>query len=216
MTSPIRVLIGTPAYNGLVHTSYVHTLLELASLNVSYSLYTISNESLITRARNTILAHFHHLPDLTHLLFLDADIGIRGTDLQRLLSHGKDVIGAPVQLKVDDGGKPPYNVGQVYSRERALAKVSHLGSAVLILSRAAVDALIGKAEDEGRTYLPLANTRGDVAPGKHHDVFRVGSIDGVYYSEDYWVCRELRELGFDVHADLAIRVRHFGMHGFGG
>lgn len=70
----------------------------------------------MARARNTILAQFHARRDFTHLFYLDADVGISGPDVRRLIEHGKDVIGAPVRIKIDDGGKPAFSVGEVLSR----------------------------------------------------------------------------------------------------
>ena len=50
------VLIGTPAYGGMVHTDYVDSLLQYATAHVPFAVMTIGNESLITRARNAIAA----------------------------------------------------------------------------------------------------------------------------------------------------------------
>ena len=44
-------------------------------LNIDWTLETMVNESLISRARNTLSAKFLHMDDATHLMFIDADIG---------------------------------------------------------------------------------------------------------------------------------------------
>ena len=44
-----------------------------------------------------------------------------------------------------------------------------------------------------------------------YDVFRTGVVGDEYLSEDYWVCRELRRLGFPVYLDPTIVTRHSGM-----
>jgi hypothetical protein len=36
-------------------------------------------------------------------------------------------------------------------------------------------------------------------------------VDDEYLSEDFWVCRQLRELGFAIHLDPTIVTRHSGM-----
>jgi hypothetical protein len=43
---------------------------------------------------------------------------------------------------------------------------------------------------------------------------RVGVIDNEYLSEDYWVCRALRQLGFQVYLDATIVTRHHGAQAF--
>jgi len=46
-----------------------------------------------------------------------------------------------------------------------------------------------------------------------YDVFRTGAVDGKYVSEDFRVCRQLREPGLTIHVTDAVRATHFGMHG---
>jgi hypothetical protein len=60
-----NIMIGTPAYGGMVHIDYVRTLFEYARAGIQFQLDTIGNESLITRARNAILATFHVRRELT-------------------------------------------------------------------------------------------------------------------------------------------------------
>ena len=44
-----HIMIGTPAYNGQLHTDYLHALLGFSRNGIQFSVATISNESLITR-----------------------------------------------------------------------------------------------------------------------------------------------------------------------
>src|SRR5690606_22336709 len=60
MNDPHRayLMIGTPAYNGMVHVDFVHSLMSIAAAGIRYTLVTTGGESLITRARNGILSRF--------------------------------------------------------------------------------------------------------------------------------------------------------------
>ena len=54
-----HILVGTPCYGGMVHEGYMHNSLisattALPANNISVSIKTITNESLVTRARNHI------------------------------------------------------------------------------------------------------------------------------------------------------------------
>jgi hypothetical protein len=153
----------------------------------------------------------------THLLFLDADIYLHADGLIRLLSHDKDVIGAPVALKgYDVAGNTVYNTGKVVGEEGPLTKVEKVGTAVFMLSRNAVDALVSDAAMDNDVYYSNPHTRGDADPNmKMYDVFKTGVFNSEYDSEDYYVCRTLRRLGFDIFVDPSVQVRHNGMYVFG-
>ncbi|MCB1865526.1 MAG: hypothetical protein KDG50_08840 [Chromatiales bacterium] len=206
-----NVMIGTPAYGGMVHMNFTQTLLGYQRAGIAFSLVSIGNESLITRARNTLLALFHARPEFTHLLFLDADVELPATGLVKLLEHDRDVIGAPVALKGRDAnGARIFNVGRAVGEDGVLSLHERIGTAALMLSRRAVDALITDAKNDGRVYSPPDSQRGEGGPTVHYDVFQVGVVDGDYLSEDFWVCRTLRRLGFDIHVDAEIVTQHFG------
>jgi uncharacterized protein YqfA (UPF0365 family) len=209
-TANINLLIGTPAYAGQVHVDYVSALLVFQRERVPFTLMTIGNESLITRARNTIVSAFHERREFTHLLFLDGDVHLPHEGLARLLAHGRDVVAAPVALKgvAPDGGRL-FNVGKTVGEDGPLLVVDRVGTAALLLSRAAADALVADARAEQRVYeaSALAQPEGSI----QYDVFRVGVVDGEYLSEDFWVCHVLRRLGFRIHVDPAIVTRHNGM-----
>ncbi|MCK5359282.1 MAG: hypothetical protein KAJ95_01575 [Gammaproteobacteria bacterium] len=215
MSDTPNIMVGTPAYNSMVHTDYVRSLLGFNMSGLSYSFLSIGGESLITRARNTILAHFHHNKTFTHLFFLDGDVFLDGNDLKKMLDANRDVIGAPVPLKTIEQGKPVLNISGLLGEEGHLTMVERLGNAAMMLSRKAVTALVEDAIKDSRVYgaNPLARGIGDSE--ENYDVFQVGVRDGLYLSEDYWVCTKLRELGFNIYVDLSIRTRHHGISSYG-
>ena len=139
MNSQAHVLIGTPAYGGMIHSDYVNALLTYQHAGISFGLMTIGNESLITRARNTILSEFLLREEFTHLLFIDADVLLPAPGLGRLIAHNKDVIGAPVALKARQAdGSRVFNTGALCGEEGPLYKCKRIGTAVFMLSRRAV------------------------------------------------------------------------------
>ncbi|MDE2084326.1 MAG: hypothetical protein KGI64_05645 [Xanthomonadaceae bacterium] len=208
-----RLLIGTPAYGGMIHSDCVSALLQYQRAGIDFALMSIGNESLITRARNTILSEFHARTEYSHLLFLDADVLLPPAGLRRLLGSGRDVIGAAVALKGRNAaGGRIFNIGALRGEDGALYEVERVGTAALLLSRAAVDALVNDARTHGRVYSSGYNVRGvELQASVQYDVFRTGVVGDEYLSEDYWVCRELRRLGFPVYLDPTIVTRHSGM-----
>lgn len=199
------MMIATPAYGCVVNANYVHNLLAYQKAQLPFTLLTIGNESLITRARNSALAWFYANEALTHLLFIDADVGLSPESLAGLIGHDVDVIGAAVPLKFrGEGGKRLFNFGRVIGNQGSLWKVEKIGTAVLMLSRAAVQALVDDAIVNDRVY-----QRPDEEV-LHYDVFQVGVINGDYQSEDFWICERLRKLGFDIYLDPELPTQHYG------
>jgi hypothetical protein len=208
-----NILIGTPAYGGMMHIDSVNSLLDYHRCKIPFSLMAIGNESLITRGRNTIISYFHSMKEFSHLFFLDADIGFSGESLIKLLSYEKDVIGVPVALKgFHPDGSPVYNTGKILEDcGNGLAKTDRVGTAIFMLSRKAVNDLIERAPQYSRN--PYA--RGENKDITHYDVFQIGVVNGVYLSEDYWVCNELIKVGYDIHI-ANLPSKHNGNYQFGG
>ena len=92
-----KIFLGMPMYGGMLTESTLHGLLELQSWSVANKVHlriqTMGNESLITRARNTIVSMMFDQQDFvaTHLLFIDADIGFTWQNIERLLCADKDI-----------------------------------------------------------------------------------------------------------------------------
>ena len=212
-------MIGTPAYNCQIHTDYLMSVLGFVQAGIKFSVMTVGNESLITRARNALISKFYQTTGYSHLLFLDGDVHLNGSDLAKLIDRDKDVIGAPVPLKkLDQAGKKLFNLGRLLERgidgDEKLCLTDYIGTAVLLLSRKSIDALVEDAKNEQRVYNINQRSTTDENPGDQFDIFQVGVKNKIYLSEDYWVCDRLRFLGFDVHVDVSILVQHNGMHQF--
>ncbi|MGA7296691.1 MAG: hypothetical protein WBW92_04170 [Rhodanobacteraceae bacterium] len=210
--SASMLMIGTPAYGGMMHCDTVGALLGYQRAHIEFALMTIGNESLITRARNSVISEFHARPEFSHLLFLDADVHLPPEGLKRMMASGCDVIGATVALKGRNrDGSRIFNIGHLVGEDGPFYQVDRVGTAALLLSRRAVDALIEKARSDGRIYTRGNSVRGsEMKASVQYDIFRVGVVDDEYLSEDYWVCRELRQLGFAIYIDPTIVTRHSG------
>lgn len=163
----------------MVHLDYLKSVLEYQRHGLSFSVASFGNESLITRARNSIISYFYHQPEFTHLLFLGADIRLPAAELKQLMDYGVDVIAVAVPVKAyDRDGNVRLNSSELNEEvAKNLYKTRYVSTAALLLSRKAV-------------------------------------VDGEYLSEDFWLCKELVELGYDVHISDAVTVTHHGMHGF--
>ena len=110
----VKIVIGTPCYGGVLHCGYFHSMMELASnftkLGIKYETLIIGNESLITRARNGIVARFYSDIDATHLIFIDADITFSWLSIIKLLISDKEVSGGCYPKKMLNWAKIKHNI----------------------------------------------------------------------------------------------------------
>ena len=92
-----KIFLGMPMYGGILTENTMHGLLQLQQWSIARGvglrLQSMGNESLITRARNTLVSMMMDQTDYvaTHLLFIDADIGFSAQNIERLLCAEKDV-----------------------------------------------------------------------------------------------------------------------------
>jgi len=213
----LNLLIATPAYGCQLHIDYFNSMVALLrgamKSNINIDFLTIGNQ-VTKKARNSMISYFYEHKEYTHYVHVDADMGIPNDCIPKLLKRKVDVIGVPVPLKgYNPDGSPVLNIGEILNITKdGLAETTHVGNAVLMFSRKAVNALIkiSKLYDDNPEY-----SRGQTLGSKAWDVFYVGVMeDGVYRPEDYSTCYKLRKLGFKIYLDMTIPVKHNGMHGF--
>jgi hypothetical protein len=99
----IHLFILTPCYGGLCHINYVNCLLETVNLfrsvNIPLSIQFCKNDSLVSRARNNLIAKAMSNTESTHFMFIDADITWDPVDILKLIISDKSLIGGVYPLK---------------------------------------------------------------------------------------------------------------------
>ena len=98
----------TPMYGGNLSVNYhnsffqlMHAFAELKrkGVNADLAAHSVYNESLISRARNTLTDCFLKESLFTHACFIDADIGFDPVDIISMLEMDKDILGVPCSKK---------------------------------------------------------------------------------------------------------------------
>src|ERR1700712_1022763 len=101
----IRPFVATPSHAGTLGSNCVRSLLGLVNLAWTHGMPMqtrfLDGDSLVTRARNRLVAEF--MADLrwTHLFWIDADIGFEPQAALRLLLSGRQVVAGIYPQKRD-------------------------------------------------------------------------------------------------------------------
>lgn len=102
----ICVAICTPMYGGVGHVDYFVSLIKtkdlLESLQIGHRFYHTKQESLVQRARNTLVGYALEDPTVTHIFFIDADINWNEFDVLLLLENNLDIVGGIYPKKAFD------------------------------------------------------------------------------------------------------------------
>jgi hypothetical protein len=236
----MKICIATPMYGGNSKSVYTACLNQLTgaltSKGHSVTFTSIGNESLITRARNT-LVHLFLKGDADALLFIDADHGFVIEDVIKMIESRKDVIGAIYPMKsinwenVRQAALAGISTEELhlYSGNFALNflsevqtfkanepfKVRDIGTGMLFINR--------KVFKEMKSVCKVYKNNSpssDIEMGEeiveYFPTLITDEPESILLSEDYAFCHLWRSLGNDVYAAPWVRITHFGEYNFSG
>lgn len=212
-----RVHICMPCYGGMLSEQTFMSFIKWGNacrqLGIDWTVETMTNESLISRARNTLTAKFLSTPGSTHLMFIDADIGWEPWHLLVMLDRQVDVIGGlypmkslPVKWCVN--GIPGQEEGKDH-----LVEVTKTGTGFMLIRREVFEKL-----DQHPAVRHFNNDIGlDKDLDKHMKTYFDTAVrENRYYSEDWTFCENWRDLGGKVYVDKRVLLKHVGTYVFDG
>jgi hypothetical protein len=238
-----------PMYGGMLSENTLHGVLGLQAWTVKsgvgMKLQTMGNESLITRARNTITSMF--LDDTnfigTHLLFIDADIGFQPMNIERLIRADKDIACGIYPRKcihwnqVKDALVKNPDIDPDLLQYKALGynlnfkdpKSIQLQGGFCEVMEAATGMMLIKRDvfkKMKKAYPERKYISDQIVNGKQwrsdncYDLFGVGKLpwdeSERYLSEDYYFSRLWSKIGGKIWADVASPLQHHGSMHFNG
>lgn len=210
-----RVHICMPCYGGMLteqtFMSYIKWANTCRQLGIEWTMETMTNESLISRARNTLVAKFLNNPDSTHLMFIDADIGWEPWHLLVMLNRDVDVIGGLYPMKTLPVKWVVNGFEGAETGPDGLQEVSKTGTGFMLVKRHVFDKL-----NSHPAVKPFANDIGlPKELDKHLKTYYDTAVrENRYYSEDWTFCENWRDIGGKIWVDKRVLLRHTGTYVF--
>lgn len=206
----MKICVAVPVYDGKLHVETVRSLLAEQSVAIwcgdAFQIRFVTGNAGIIQARNQ-LAHEFMESDFDRLVFLDADITFHPGSLVRLAHKSEDVVGGCYRFKMNAECYPirflpdPDNRG-LWSNPEGLIEVESIPTGFLAISRKVFQAFRESYPDRLQTHFDHVS----------FSYFQMPFRDGVQYGEDYFFCKEWRELGGKVFLDPEIELTHWGFN----
>jgi hypothetical protein len=230
-------------YGGMCTGMYSSAIMQMVGvcgkngIQMYYSF--MMNESLITRARNSMAYDFMET-DATHLMFIDADIAFNPADIPRMVSADKDIIcGLYPKKEINwvqvseavKAGVPPdqlhlhtgafvlnlaHGETQTTGNVNEPIEIANGGTGFMLIKRKVFEALNDKVPSYTNDMYHAVDT---VRKPKIIKEFFATSIDeesNRLLSEDYHFCKISRMAGFKVFCAPWANFSHTGSYNFSG
>jgi len=210
-----KVHIAMPCYGGMLTESTFMSFIKWANtarqLGIDWTLETMVNESLISRARNTLTAKFLLQEGATHLMFIDADIGWEPWHLLVLLNRDVDVIGGLYPMKTMPIKWVVNGFEGAEEGSDGLQEVSKAGTGFLLMKKHVFEKL--------KSHPAVKQYKNDIGLDPKYDAhlktyFDTAVRQNRYYSEDWTFCENWRDIGGKIWVDKRVLLRHSGSYVF--
>jgi hypothetical protein len=238
--SKVELHICTPMYGGMCTGMFTMSMINvmhqsgLSASGIKAHFSYLSNESLITRARNVFVDRVLK-SNATHLMFIDADIGgFTADDIEKMIIADKDIICGIYNKKeinwnlVSDAvkhGIPPEELSKYAGLFVAEWGARHEGLKVdepIEINAAGTGFMLIKREvfDKLEAVVPkyMNNNVANVQPTITNEFFDTSIDDDrmILLSEDYHFCKIAKKQGFSVYAAPWVKLIHVGTYHFQG
>jgi hypothetical protein len=238
-----KIFIATPMYGGMCAGFYTQSIIQLLTTcqanGVDADFSFMFNESLITRARNS-LTHTFLKTDCSHLMFIDSDIKFRAEDVIHMIRADKDILcgiypkkeinwhsvkaamdrGVPFDQLKSHTGSFVVNlvnyVGEVTVPVGEPVEIFNGGTGFMLIKRSVFDKLGESVPSYSNDVVDLGGKMQHSEPIKEFFTTSIEPGTNRLLSEDYHFCRIWREAGGQVYAAPWCHLSHIGTYAFEG
>jgi len=237
----LSVFIATPAYGGTVAVEYALSVVTMVATlkEVSWIFELTGGASIITVGRNDLVMQFL-ASGCTHMLFLDADVGVDVDTIKGLIALDVDVALAPypgkhfneeriVETATRTAKPPRLSSGlnwNLYLQPEKFTEAMEKGSryvevdagpvGCMLIKRSAINRMIDAYPDMHASITGSKEGR----PYKFEKWWRffdtMVTEEGEFLSEDIAFCKKWRAIGGLIYADMKAVLTHVGPNHFTG
>lgn len=211
----MKVVIGIPAYEGVIKVPFAVSLIGVQELlitqGIEYDIIFCAQGAIISKNRSLLIEDFM-AGDGTDFMFLDFDIGFPPSALLELLKRPEEIVGGvyPNKIQVDDDYPVTLEADSenraIASSDGVLLKAKRLPTGFMRIKRSAIEKMI-------EAYPQLKWTEHWRHQGQIHelyDLFRHVDMDGKWTGEDFGFCDRWRAIGGELWAYPNINFIHAG------
>lgn len=218
-----NIFFATPCYGGQLTDQHYLSMFrlqqELTKLGISFRVTTLRNESLVTRARNILVAMFLE-SGCSHLMFIDADIEFDPESVIRMLAMNKPIVAGAYPKKtlpID------YAINLKFlDKERSKVRIEN--GAVEVLDASTGFFLIQRyVFDKMIEHYPELHYKNDSSIDPKFNPHCYSFFDTMhdpndnrYLSEDYCFCRRWQAINGSIWLDPNTKLNHVGSYTFEG
>lgn len=212
--------------------STIKACMAFKEYGMKFGISTIS-DSLISRARNQLVAKFMANPAFTHLMFIDVDLGYSYEDILKMLWHDKDIVtGAyPIKeilwdkvVKLAKDDCDPKKIAEKSTRfvvnpcvgadskikfDNGALSIYDAGTGFMLIKREAFEKLFAAYPE-----LKYKDDTGALSEEERNHSYALFNSyvdeDGRFLSEDYGFGRYWQKIGGEIWVDPSIELTHLG------
>ena len=226
----MKILIASPTYDGSVRREYMRSVMVMTDYfrqaGIEWDL-RMESATLLHVMRSVMASKALLDGDITHILFVDTDMGFGASAVKKLIAAKRDVIGCacpyrtiPLHLQVGGGERTlrqaisealPYAIrfreGQDIAINDGVCEVQSIGTGILLVSTAALAQMKDKV-GQYQNHFPYDQW---FRHPHYFGFFEPVVVDGRHLGEDYSFCRRWTEdCGGKIYAVVDEEIMHVG------
>lgn len=227
----MSILFATPCYANSVTGPYLQSMVRLGQalqqVGLDHDFLFGWNESLIQRARNKMAASFMKT-DFKKLMWIDSDIEFKPDDVAALWNLDADIAAGVYPMKHPGSAYAAWVDGQlVFDLDQydGPIEADYAGTGFMMIDRRVLQKMkrewperIHAEGEDGDCFAwfdPRVEDYAPVADKITDQRLKDVKAERIYLSEDYAFCHDAKKIGFNVMVDPSIRLKHYGLFGYG-